>query len=236
MIKKQRILSSMVNTKSQLSVVGAFQMLQDALTELTGRLGIDGPTMKKKYNAFWVFIKTRVKFFKDLDWNEEIKTTAIISSISLAKMCIDFKITDASGEVAVYSRTEMCALDGETQKIRKLSTVGVSEDMLSKTKKCEINFAKLSMENLPVADRVQVKYTNIDFCHHTNNLEYVRLIMNTYTVAEMEKRRFSEMQIDYISQSFENELLDICKSSLDGKDEFIIQKDSKPIVKCEILF
>ena len=236
MIKKQKILSSMVNSESNLSVVGTFQIIQDALTELCGVLKIDGPTMKREYNAFWVFTKTRVKILKKLAWNENVKLTAFISKITLAKMYMDVQVKNTLGEVAFYSRTELCALDIKAEKICKLSSVGVSESMVGKNKGMEINFSKIDAEESEPLCRVQIKYTNIDFCHHTNNLEYMRLIMNTYSVAEMEARPIREIEINYISQSFENDLIAMCKTKNANRDVLVLKKDSKPVVKCEILF
>lgn len=234
--KKQIISASMVDTKANLSVIGAFQVIQDAITELTGQLKIDGMTLNEKYNAFWVFAKTRVKFLKEIAWNNEIAISSYISFISLAKMNIDVEIKNKNDEVVIYSRTEICALDMETQRIRKLSTVGVDETMLSDKQTMEIIFTKFEGNDLPQIDNVKIKYTNIDFSHHTNNLEYIRFIMNTYSVAEIERKQIKEMEVIYANQSFENDVLDIFKANFADKDLIVIEKSEKPVIKCEIIF
>lgn len=236
MKKTQKVVSSLVNSESKLSIVGTFQVIQDALTELMETLKVDGITEREKYNAFWVYTKTRVKFLKSLKWGEKMHIHVYISNISLAKLYIDMKIGDENGEIALFSRTELCALDITTQKIRKLTTVGITESMLEKHKNSNLTFAKFDVPETSIVDRVKIKYTNIDFCHHTNNLEYVRLIMNTYTVAEVEKNPIKEMEISYISQSFEGDEIDIKKTRLGTSDIFVLEKDTKAIAKCEIMF
>ena len=226
----------MSNSQANLSVIGTFQIIQDAITELTGKLGIDGLTEKAKYNAFWVFAKTKVKFFKNLVWNQKVSINTFISQISLAKMYADVEVKDTSGRLAFYSRTELCALDLETGRIRKVATVGVTDAMLSHRKTMEVEFEKFDAENLPPLCNVKIKYTNIDFCHHTNNLEYIRLIMDTYTVKDMEQRQIKEMEINYLNQSYEGDELGICKRRDGDAEIFAIVKNLKPVVKCKIEF
>ena len=63
LIKTQKVSASMLDSNNRLSVVSSFCIVEDAVTEFMGGLKIDGPTVKRKYNAFWVFVKTHIKFF-----------------------------------------------------------------------------------------------------------------------------------------------------------------------------
>lgn len=234
--KRQVVNSSMSDTMGELSIIGSFQIVQDAITELMGQLKIDGFTAKEKYNAIWVYTKTRIKFFNKIKWNKNISVSCYISYISLVKMNLDVEVKDDFGQVIFHSRTEICALDLDTARIRKVSTVGVTQDMQECCAPIEINFAKFTDCDMPIVEQVRVRSTNIDFFHHTNNLEYIRLILNTYTVHELENKAIKEIEIAYVNQSFENDLLNVKKSSFADKDLIIIEKDDKIIVKCEILY
>ena len=57
----------MAGSDECLSILGTFQVVEDAITDLMGELKIDGVTAKEKYNAFWVFTKNRVKIFKKME-------------------------------------------------------------------------------------------------------------------------------------------------------------------------
>ncbi|MDE5756608.1 MAG: hypothetical protein K2I23_05905 [Clostridia bacterium] len=235
--KKKTVGISMVGTDGNLSVVGSFQIIQDAITELTGLLGIDGATVRDNYNALWVFTKTRAKFVKKIGWNNELTITSYISFISNAKIHINVVIKDADNETVLFSKTEMCVLDIDTQRIRKTSTVGVDESMLEAVSNpAEIAFTKFTETDLPTVDKVQIKSTNIDFSHHTNNSEYIRLVMDTYSVDETENKPIKEFEIIYANQSFERDVLDIKKAKSDSKDFVLIEKNGQPVVKCEIVF
>lgn len=236
LIKKQKVGASMMDSNSVLSVVGAFEVVQDAVTEFMGELSIDGITVKRKYNAFWVFVRTRIKFLKRLVWGNEFTVKAFISSKSLAKMHIDVEARDGSGDVALYARVELCVLDIATQRILKIASVGVDETMQLGQATTEIAFGKFDSPNLTHFEQVKVRSTNIDFSHHTNNVEYVRFIMNTYSVRALEAKAVKEIEVVYVGQSYENDILDVYKTESKDKDYVVLQKDGKPVVKCEISF
>lgn len=235
LIKTQKVSAAIISSDACLSYLGCFQLVEDALTELTGMLKIDGISEKEIYNALWVFAKTKIKFFKRILWNEEFVITAFISSKSLAKIYFDIE-AKTGDDLVFYARVEACALDISTQRIRKLNTVGVGDDMQAESASMDILFDNLIFENLLPIENVRVRSTNIDMSHHTNNLEYLRFILNTYSVGELETKHFKEMQVAYCSQSFENDILQVSKSSAKNKDIIVLQKDGKPVVNCEILF
>ncbi|MCH5163270.1 MAG: hypothetical protein J1G38_07285 [Clostridiales bacterium] len=234
--KTQRLGASMVGSDESLSVIGAFQIIEDTLTEFFGEYGIDGITIKQKYNAFWVFVKTRAKFFKGLAWNSEYTATACISSMSAARMHVDIEVRDGGGARVLYARVEVCVLDIAAQKIKRISDVGIDKSMVAQEVAEQVEFCKFDDEAFPLVEKVTVRSTNVDHSHHTNNLEYLRFIMNTYSVAQLEKKKIKEMEVIYASQSYEGDELDVLKSERDGRDLIVLQKQGKPVVKSEIVF
>ncbi|MBD5099841.1 MAG: acyl-ACP thioesterase [Clostridiales bacterium] len=233
--KNGMVSGSLIDTSTNLSVIGTFQIVEDALTELMGELKIDGITAKKLYNAMWVYTKNRIKFLKPLAWGEGYTVESFVSLISLAKINIDTAIKDNNGEIVAYSKVELCALDLETGRIRKTATVGVDESIVKENSQIQIDFTKFEALEMDKVESVVVRSTNIDFCHHCNNVEYLRFLLNTYSVAELENNPIKEFEICYANQSFEGDTLDIFKMQNQDKDILIIQKEDKVIIKCEIL-
>lgn len=235
LIKHETVSASMMDTQGCLSVYGTFLRIQDAVTELMGTYGIDGFSAKVKYDALWVYVKTHVKFFKKLFWRDAFTVTAFLTHISTAKIAVDVSVTDDGGENVAYSRTELCALDIPTQRIRRTFTVGVDKAMLSSRPAQEVVFSKFGDADLSTVATVQAKATNIDFSHHVNNTEYVRMILDAYSVAELESMDIREMEVLYANQSFEGNTLRIKRAAADGRHLVAIEKDGATVVKCEIL-
>lgn len=233
--KKRKVSASLTDFAANLSVLGMLRIAEDSITEFMGDLKIDGLTAKREYNAIWVFAKTKIKFIKDIVWNDEYTVTCFLSKISNVTINIDVGIKNACDELCAYSRTELCALDLESGRIRKVSTVGVDGSMQTEEPLTDISFNKIDAENLPVVEQVKVRYTSIDYAVHTNNKEYVRFMLDTYSVREMANCHIREIEIVYMNQSYEGDLLTVRKGSCADKDVFVIQKEDKIIVKSEIL-
>lgn len=232
--KHQKVTSSLADYNANLSTLGAFQIMEDAITEFMGELQIDGLTVKQQYNAVWVFSKTKMEFFKSILWNTEYTVSCFISKITNVTIDIDVAIKNANDELCIYSKTELCALDMSSGRIRKVSTVGVDERCHAEAPLAEIAFSKFDAENLPVVEEIKVRLTSIDYAVHTNNKEYIRFMLNTYTVREMENNPIKEMQVVFANQSYENDLLTLRKGSFGNTDLFAICKEDKSIVKCEV--
>jgi len=235
LIECKKLASSLTAYNANLSILGAFQIVEDAVTEHMGDLKIDGLTAKRVYNAVWVYTKTKIEFLKNLEWNSEYTLVCFISKISNVTIDIDVGVKDADDELCFYSRTELCALDMASGRIRKVSTVGVNDGFAVHEPLAEITFEKFDADDLPAEDEVKVRFTNIDYAMHTNNKEYVRFMLNTYTLDELRRHPVREMQIVYANQSFEGDVLTVHKGESNGKDLFAIQKDGKPVVKCQIV-
>lgn len=236
LIKNQKVGASITDPLANLSVIGIFQIVEDAVTELLGGLAFDNITMKKKYNSVWVFAKNRVKILENMGWNEDFHTISFISSIKGATVNVDVAIKNKSEKLCVYSRIELCVLDLRTEKIKKISVLGIDDKMVVEKPEINMAFTKFHKGELPENGTVQVKYTNIDFSRHTNNIEYIRFMLDTYTVQELEMRPIREMEVIYTGQSFENDMLAIHKGSFGEKDILMLQKEDKVIVKSEIIF
>lgn len=234
--KKQHIISgSQCGANAELSLVGAFAVVQDAVTELMGSLNIDGITAQRKYGAMWVFSKNRIKFIKDAFWGEVVQVESYISNASLVRLYVETIIKNKNNEIILTAKTEICGIDLETKKVRKVETIGVKQEMIENKYQNDVMFSKsiVPVKTLVFSDLV--KSSNIDFCHHTNNVEYVRFVVNSYSIQELYKLKIKEFEIDYINQSFEGEKLDIFCEKLEKSHIIEIKHGETLIVKCELV-
>lgn len=223
-IKNQKVSASITDSLANLSVIGIFQVVEDAVTELLGEMKLDNITIKERNNAVWFFTKSRIKKLKDIPWNEEFQTVCFISSVTHVMVNLDIAIRNASGELCVYSRLELGVFDLQKKRIKRLSDLGIHDRMVAEKPEADIAFIRFNDEELPEKGKVQVKYTNVDFSKHTNNIEYIRFILNTYSVQELEERPIKEMQVSFLDQSFENDILTIYKGNFGERDIFTLQK------------
>lgn len=235
LIKHGKVNSCMTDPLANLSVIGCFQIAEETVTELMGKLKIDGITVKKAYHAVWVFAKSKLKVLSNIAWNEQYTVVGFLSKVTRVSIDIDVEIKNKSDEPCAYLRVELCALDLQSGKIRRVSTVGVDDSIPVETPETDLSFSKFDAENLTEKEQVKIKYTNIDFAGHTNNKEYIRFLLNTYSVRELAERPIKEMDMVYINQTYENDILTVQKGSDKDRDIMAIQKDGDYIVKSEIV-
>ena len=114
--------TDMIDAKGELSVAAVFRLAENGVTELMGKLKIDGITAKKIYGAMWVFSKNAVRLIKPLPWGEGYRVESFITAYSIAKLIIETAVKDLHGAIVAYAKTELCALDLQTGRIRKTSS------------------------------------------------------------------------------------------------------------------
>lgn len=229
------VCASMCDSSTRLSPLAVFQLVEDAVTELMGNLHIDGITAMREYNAMWVFVKNVIRIFHRPDWREPFELRSFISGHSAAKLQIDTEIVTAADNLPIaHSRLELCALDLQSGSIRKASTVGILPDAPVEKQLPDLRFSRFPKDGYVPLEAVTVRATNLDYCSHTNNIEYVRFLLNTYPSGQFGENEIEQIEIHYGHQTFEGDCLRISKRGSESSDFFQIDSDNGSAVECRI--
>ena len=230
LIKKDRLQYSLCDVNANLSILGAFQLVEDATTEMMGMLHLDGETCLREYGGMWVYVRNRIELRDKIHWLDEYTIESYISSIGGAKLKID-TIIKTNGKIAVVSRAELCALDKETNKIRRTCTVGINEKIIAESPETDIIFEGFNYSLSKLIDTVVVRSSDIDFNNHTNNIAYVKYLCNQYNTSERAKIPITAIEIQYANQTFEGDTLKVYRCY---DNVFSIQSNGKTVVNCTI--
>ena len=234
LIKKERLSASLCGADVKLSPEGAFRIVEDMVTELMGELRIDGVTCMREYGAMWVFVRNRIELRASLDWMEHYTVTSYISSFSKVKLYIDTVLEREDGTVALASRLELCALDLESGRIRKSETVGVGDNTLPEDPVIDIAYSRAKTLRGELAGEVIVRSTDIDYCHHTNNISYVRYFINQYQVKDLLERPVRSIEVQYTNQTHEGDRLEVYKCDAGDSEAYLIEQGGQKVVSCLI--
>ena len=233
LIKKDRLAASSCGADVKLSVEGAFRIVEDMVTELMGDQHIDGVTCMREYGGMWVFVRNRIEMPQQLAWMDEYTATSYISSFSKIRLYIDTVLQKADGSIALKSRLELCAVDLETGKIRKSETVGVGEKTPAEEPIFEIAYSKAKPVRGELIDEITVRSADIDYCHHTNNVAYVRYFVNQIDADDLIERPVRAIEVQYAAQTYEGDKLSVYRCG--SEDEaYVIEKDGSKVVSCII--
>ena len=187
----------------------------------------------REYGGMWVFVRNRIEMPQPLAWMDEYTATSYISSFSKIRLYIDTVLQKADGSIALKSRLELCAVDLETGKIRKSESVGVGEKTPAEEPMFEIAYTKEKPVRGDLIDEITVRSADIDYCHHTNNVAYVRYFVNQIGVDDLIENPVKAIEVQYVAQTHEGDRLSMYHCDFEN-EAYMIEKDGSKVVSCII--
>ncbi len=230
---EQVIGAGMCDPNGRLSILGALTLMEDFVTATMDKMEINGFKMRREYNAVVVFSKNHVQFLKPICWNDKVTVSCFVSTKSMARLCVDVCVKNTQGEIAMYGRTEVCAVDVESGRIRRLDAVGIGDKVVAVPALSPMEWEPFEVAG-ELVENVTVRTSNIDYAGHTNNVEYIRLLLNTFSLDEWRGGIVPrELQVAYVSQSFLGDNLAIYRENRsDNERLFIIKKGEQDVLRC----
>ena len=213
------ISSAYLDSSLHLGSAQAALMIQDNLTECYNMLDIDGIVYKERYNAFWVFTKTKIHFNRHPAWREKIKASTFPINNGALRAHINTVLVDSEGKEVVTANQEACVLDFERHRPMKLTDLNFPKEGFPNP-----IFTK-SFERFPsdytdgeYEYEFKVRSQQIDLSHHLNNIEYIKLGLNTYPESMHLIREISDLEMHYLGETKEGQVLRIYKKSTSEGD------------------
>ncbi len=225
-----KVSASMCDSEARLSLLGAVCLVQDYVSEFYGKNHIDQTSMRRNWGAMWVFSKTRLKLHRPIMWNEEYRVECFVSSKTSVKMVVDtyFYVGD---DRVLSCQIENCMVDIASQKIRRIDDV--LANIIPSQTKMEGAFGRFDFVGEKV-DEITVRSTSIDYCHHTNNTEYIRFVLNLLSVEEQILHPKSEFEIHYLAQTHEGDSLSMYSEKVRESTFVSIMCGDKKVTQCVI--
>ena len=229
---------SNVDTRLSLSVFHATNIVQNIMTDLFENIGVTNMILKKRHNAAWVISKLQIHFMDYPKLNDMLNATAFVSSNSKIRLNLDGVFKNPLGNTMFYSRQEICPMDLKTRKVRRLDTINYPNDLDLKQSNYTMRFSRF---NFNLTDFVQaytytVAYCDIDFTRHVNNASYVRFMLNALDANFFNNNIITDLEIHYINECCEGDILNIYKQIVNNKINFIILHNETKIIEASFSF
>lgn len=227
--QKRKISSAFIDSTVKMGIAQSVLMVQDNLTECFNMLGCDGVIYREKFNAFWVFTKTKIHFYRRPDWREEISAATFPIDNEGFRTHINTVLKDKDNKILIVANQETCVLDMVKHRPMKLTNLPYPKENFPAAQVDE-PFEKFNAdftEDDFIYEQV-VRAQHIDMSHHMNNIEYIKLGLNVFTDDFLEKHEAKELEVHYTGESKEGQILRIYRKDLDGKIFVkITEKESK---------
>lgn len=224
--------------KISLSLLDSFYLIQDMMTEYFGFLKSDNIILKRENNAIWVLTKTKVHFNNLPVWRDVVEGTVFTTNIKPIRVGTETQFKDKDNNILFYANQETCAIDLDNRKIKKISTVNYPKDLqiiegINKEKYLKLN------DEFTIDDKVSeqiVHSTDIDFSHHTNNVSYIRFILNSLSSEFLDNCKVTDFEIHYINETKEGQKLEIYRKLKDTDVDFLIKENDREIVRANLKY
>ena len=218
-IREQIILPSMCGGDSIMSIPAAFDMFQDTATLHADQFDI-GPEGMKRRNYFWVITRTSMHIYRLPEMMEKASAVTWIQPADRAKCERDFAIVSGD-ETLISVRSIWAVMSHETGRIVPMAGLYPDAIAFDVPTPSDVSFDKIS-KDFDGAEEIglyRIRSVDIDLGGHMNNVNYIRAMMGCFGSDELRRLNIRDIEVQYVSQSYEGELLRFLKrESADGLD------------------
>lgn len=201
-----RILPSMCDRMERLRIVDALDLFEDTATLHAENFEI-GPSGMDKRNYFWVITKIRIHVNRLPDMMDSVELNTWIQKSERVRCERDFSFV-IGDEQLIYGRSIWAIISRDTKKLVHMDEVYPKLDF-NILPPDDRPFAKID-KNFDDAEGIgeyKVRSSDIDLGGHLNNVNYVRAMLGCFTCDELEELNISELELSFISQTYEGETL-----------------------------
>lgn len=227
-----------VDQNLKLGLVSAIIFHQNMGTEYFESFKSDNVVLKNKNNAAWVVSKTKVHFNKYPTWKDVIYGRSYTTKVKPIRVEMETTFKNKHDDILFVTKQESCVIDLDTRKIKKIDTVNYPYDMEIEYNLINEPFLKLneefSQKNFVYSQKVFS--TDIDYSRHTNNVSYVRYIVNTLSCNFLDNNQITDFEIHYINESMEGQTLKIYKKEKQNSINFLIKNEEKEVVRANLKY
>lgn len=233
-VYKTRLPFSLTGVSEGISVIGAARIIEDSVCAFFAEFGKDSATLNAKYNAVWMFVKNKFRRLAAAKWNEELTVESFFTRRTAATVVVDTVVKNSKGETCLYARTETCVIDLTTQRIRRISSVEFPEDMEIYKSKAGFDFERFNTDGVSLLYGLNVPSTSIDFCMHVNNVEYLRFILDAYSIRQQIAAPVQEAEIHFLNQAREGERLNVLSKDTASGTVYELACEDRLCARCRI--
>lgn len=223
--RKQRIGTSMCDAGGRLSWAETFALFQDIASEHAEEIGVGFADMQRR-GAFWMTVRTRVRFHRRPRLMELVEARTWPAPPRSTR-CDRFYTLSSGDQVLVEGRTEWCVYSFAKSAVLPTSEAGFSADLhFSDATVLDGPYARFRHDfaDGDCAARYAVRPSDVDLGQHMNNVAYLRMLSDSFSVREQGQMKVREMEILFCMPCFEGEALEVMRRRTDFGYEFGIRR------------
>lgn len=174
---------------------------QEMAYESASNLGFGYDVMIEKDYA-WILARYHFKFLRPVLWREKVKIQTWHKGVQGLYFIRDFKLFGEDGETSVLGTSSWVVLDMNARSLVRTDAINemIPENTCCADNAIEQNSPKVIMPRNAEPELVNthaIKYTDLDFLGHTNNVQYVIWSMDAVGTDITLHHRCTELMINF---------------------------------------
>ena len=225
------------NAEQELALPQLVQKLIDVATEHANHLGIGNPDMPAP-DMGWVLSRLTVEMTSYPRENSDYRIETWVEDWNRHFSLRAFAISDTEGNVYGYARSVWMVLNTKDRSNAGLSGLDFKREWIS-GRECPIPKQEKHVRIEPDEDSAlyRFKYCDIDFYRHVNTVSYVRLILNRFSLEEMDANRAVRLELSFLHEGKYDEPVTLRRQrEADGANTFLLRdaKGETPILYARV--
>ena len=172
-----------------------------------------------------------------LSGNAKTRAVTYVSSMSAIRLELATDLYDEKGNLIIAAKTEMCAIDFDLRKIRKIDTLEFPRDLEVVESPITEGFSKLNVDfdSSDMAYSQKIFASDTDYSQHTNNVRYIKYIMNTFDSRFYDEKFIQGFEIQFAKESRDGDVLEVYKKNTgDNEYSFYIKNQDETVIKARL--
>lgn len=197
------------NAEREISLALLTSKIIDIATAHANSLGIGNPSMESM-GCGWVLSRIAIEMQRYPRVNETYSLSTWVESWNRHFSVRNFCISDAEGNPLGYASSVWMVLNMETRENAGLGHLSLAPDMICGE---TVPIAKPGRhpalkEDAP-ARRYEFQYGDLDFYRHVNTVRYVTMLLNQFTLEEMDTTQVERLELAFMREGRYGEAVEL---------------------------
>lgn len=228
-----------VGENGLLTATAAMRRFHAAANQHTVDMHVSGPELEAACGGRWIITKMRMEFDRvpKLGDNYEVSTWPLKAGSVKFPRC--WKMT-VNGESAVRATSDWCILSRADDSLIKASDAPYPADAEHCEEKAVASkyvASRFSPEESEYHHTRVIRWSDVDYNGHTNNLHYLNMTFDCFCGKEMKENVLSAVEIHYMSQTYEcSEIRLYRRENEDGTNLIAGIVDGETVFRAAVVF
>lgn len=232
-VDNYKVRSYQMDMLGRLTLKSIAGYLQESAGNHANRNGF-GYLQMSESGLIWVLTRLKIIVHSYPVWGEELELNTWVVNREKFFSRRDFEIKSKNGDVIIAATTGWMLLDATHKRPQLVDNFPMNIQMYPDKLAVNQELTKLNgPKNIDNEAHYKVKYSDLDVVRHVNNIQYLRIILDTFAFEYRSRFHIKSFEINYLSEALINQDLKILTANKSNSNDYqheIVRMDDGSII------